>query len=410
MQFADLANTLLPAVTDEQPSIQAPSLTGGSSLSTFADPVPMLESLVGSGNVDTWNTGLETHDNLIWSALGLDIGGPSEYIDGGNDIPWISDYSWLMQEPTIDTSAGFTLLDQQIAPTKPMAGIDAALLSSMLQDLQPPRSSASQQYDGTKTRFGNGTPLHPAARSRAISPVDGTAEEDPWPMNWRHPAREFPTIGESSFLIANIVTDSIDPSLQKWKNYCIDAETYEKVKKCFGECSPILCKSPLTLQPSTGRGHARLRRQEAADAYQPRYSQYLHISRVKFVCLHHLSQSDFNLVYFEHFYRQFPVLHLPTFQPNKAPPLLLAGLICIGSCYCELPGARDLALDLIEVIRKTLNALFENDARNVGPTAKNAEMSITKVALSTVAPHDWLHSCLSPHRHCWTVHWQQTHI
>lgn len=70
-------------------------------------------------------------------------------------------------------------------------------------------------------------------------------------------------------------------------------------------------------------------------------------------------------VYFENFYPQFPILHLPTLQPSKTPPLLIAGLICIGACYSELPGARELAIDLIEAIRKTLNALFEHDARNV---------------------------------------------
>ena len=44
---------------------------------------------------------------------------------------------------------------------------------------------------------------------------------------------------------------------------------------------------------------------------------------------------------------------------------MLASLICIGANYSSLAGARGFCIDLIEVLRKTLNALFENDSMNV---------------------------------------------
>ncbi|KAJ9121313.1 hypothetical protein QFC24_004649 [Naganishia onofrii] len=74
-------------------------------------------------------------------------------------------------------------------------------------------------------------------------------------------------------------------------------------------------------------------------------------------------------VYFEKFHPAFPVIHLPTFEPKEAAPLLLASLICIGANYSNLPGARGFCIDLIEVLRKTLNALFENDSMNLRSTS-----------------------------------------
>lgn len=70
-------------------------------------------------------------------------------------------------------------------------------------------------------------------------------------------------------------------------------------------------------------------------------------------------------VYFEHFHEQLPVLHLPTFGPSSSPPLLLAAIICVGACYSDRAGARTFAVEMIEVLRKTLNALFEHDSTNV---------------------------------------------
>lgn len=70
-------------------------------------------------------------------------------------------------------------------------------------------------------------------------------------------------------------------------------------------------------------------------------------------------------VYFEHFHEQFPILHLPTFEPAQSPPLSVAAMICVGACYSDRSGARTFAVEMIEVLRKTLNALFEHDSTNV---------------------------------------------
>lgn len=70
-------------------------------------------------------------------------------------------------------------------------------------------------------------------------------------------------------------------------------------------------------------------------------------------------------MYFEHFHEQLPVLHLPTFDTAQSPPLFVAALICVGACYSDRSGARTFAVEMIEVLRKTLNALFEHDSTNV---------------------------------------------
>lgn len=86
--------------------------------------------------------------------------------------------------------------------------------------------------------------------------------------------------------------------------------------------------------------------------------------------------ADFAAVYFEKFHPQLPIIHLPTFEPRDAAPLLLASLICIGANYSNLAGSRGFCIDLIEVLRKTLNALFENDSMNVSAAGASGTVLI----------------------------------
>lgn len=72
------------------------------------------------------------------------------------------------------------------------------------------------------------------------------------------------------------------------------------------------------------------------------------------------------IVYFEFFYHQLPILHLPTFSMQEARPLLIASMIGIGACFCEVQGSKDFAVSLFDRIRFILNADFERDAANVG--------------------------------------------
>lgn len=98
-------------------------------------------------------------------------------------------------------------------------------------------------------------------------------------------------------------------------------------------------------------------------------------------------------MYFEHFHEQFPILHLPTFEPAQSPPLSVAAMICVGACYSDRSGARTFAVEMIEVLRKTLNALFEHDSTNVSrriaPTkAGRAATGLHRLILIPTHPHN----------------------
>jgi hypothetical protein len=77
--------------------------------------------------------------------------------------------------------------------------------------------------------------------------------------------------------------------------------------------------------------------------------------------------TDPSPVYFENFEPQMPIIHLPTFHIAEASPLLIASLICVGSTFSRLKGAKTFCTELVEVIRKTVNALFEAESSNVSP-------------------------------------------
>lgn len=54
-----------------------------------------------------------------------------------------------------------------------------------------------------------------------------------------------------------------------------------------------------------------------------------------------------------------------TFQIRSSPPLLIATFMMIGACQSTIRGARAFAVDLIEVVRRTISDLFEMDSVNV---------------------------------------------
>lgn len=75
--------------------------------------------------------------------------------------------------------------------------------------------------------------------------------------------------------------------------------------------------------------------------------------------------NHFISLYFERFDQQMPIIHLPTFKVTEAPPLLLAGMIGLGATFSRLPGAKTLSTEISDVIRTTLNVLFDYDSSNV---------------------------------------------
>ena len=204
----------------------------------FSNPVP---SLTGTGrNAVAINS---EHDLLIWNALGLDENARSDYITESVDIPWLTDYNWLADcAPSFAVNEAEPDFQAESIPPNPsqgghaksMVGIDASLLVSMLQDIQP--QSFHDLHDSFQRRTAGMTPSHSVARSRAISPNAAIrGEEDSWPMNWRSPNVHRPAIGEGNSLIVDIITNDVPHALHSWEAYWIDAETYERVKKCFGK-------------------------------------------------------------------------------------------------------------------------------------------------------------------------------
>lgn len=185
----------------------------------------------------------------MWSALGMN-NSTSDLISGGNDIPWILDYTWLNQDPALQqpSLAAANSMNAPFASTSaasiqtvphtaqnrlPTESLDSGLLSSMLQDIQ---TRGEPDYDSWKSKFASSaTPFQVIARSRAATPVDGEqAEEDRWPMNWQ-PAGQTYTLNSNSTAIVSLELAGVDESLRKWEKYWIDQDTYEKVKNSFGE-------------------------------------------------------------------------------------------------------------------------------------------------------------------------------
>jgi hypothetical protein len=70
-------------------------------------------------------------------------------------------------------------------------------------------------------------------------------------------------------------------------------------------------------------------------------------------------------VYFDKFEAQMPIIHLPTFHIDEADPLLVASMISLGATFSRLPGSKTFSTELVEVVRRCINVLFELDSANV---------------------------------------------
>ncbi|KAI5451120.1 hypothetical protein NCC49_001996 [Naganishia albida] len=276
---------------------------------------------------------VDVQQNLILDALG-NSNSPIDQLHWDNGMHWIADFP---RATLLDT---FLPLNQTPNPTNPNnstfniptarstgSELDPNFLSAWLREVE----SAADQ--GGRSGRGDDRMTSPLDESRAITPPNEANDEDKWPMHWK-PAGSY-AVGAGADLAEIQDEDGIAPELHKWKRYWLDEETYAKVKSSFA-----LAK--YTAGP------------DLSNFYMARS---LHT-------VNHLIS-----LYFEKFHPQLPIIHLPTFEPRDAAPLLLASLICIGANYSNLAGSRGFCIDLIEVLRKTLNALFENDSMNLRSTS-----------------------------------------
>jgi hypothetical protein len=68
----------------------------------------------------------------------------------------------------------------------------------------------------------------------------------------------------------------------------------------------------------------------------------------------------FHQLFFSHVQRRFPVLHIPTFNPNDASPNLLLAMAIVGSCYSESNQGK-FALTYLERTRMSIKLMQERD-------------------------------------------------
>jgi hypothetical protein len=78
-----------------------------------------------------------------------------------------------------------------------------------------------------------------------------------------------------------------------------------------------------------------------------------------------LSTIDYFLqLYFVHIQPRFPVLHVPTFDPNKTPVILLLAMAIVGSTYSESNQSK-FALSYLERTRMSIKLTQEKDSNYV---------------------------------------------
>ncbi|KAJ5371189.1 uncharacterized protein N7496_007281 [Penicillium cataractarum] len=70
--------------------------------------------------------------------------------------------------------------------------------------------------------------------------------------------------------------------------------------------------------------------------------------------------SYFHQLFFAHVQPRFPVLHIPTFNPNDASPNLLLAMAIVGSCYSESNQGK-FALTYLERTRMSIKLMQERD-------------------------------------------------
>ncbi|GAA6037980.1 hypothetical protein JCM8097_009522 [Rhodosporidiobolus ruineniae] len=68
-------------------------------------------------------------------------------------------------------------------------------------------------------------------------------------------------------------------------------------------------------------------------------------------------------LYFHHFHRTLPILHLPTFNPKKTLGQLLLVVLGVGAVFAPVSAARQFGRVLIEVARRGLEHLINRDNR-----------------------------------------------
>ncbi|KAM3078474.1 hypothetical protein ACMFMG_006353 [Clarireedia jacksonii] len=76
-------------------------------------------------------------------------------------------------------------------------------------------------------------------------------------------------------------------------------------------------------------------------------------------------------LYFEYFHPQTPIIHVPTFRPDKASLMLLTAVAAVGCHYSTMKKVRKLASSLHKVLRL---ALLEQQVKNV----MNYDIQITQ--------------------------------
>jgi hypothetical protein len=67
--------------------------------------------------------------------------------------------------------------------------------------------------------------------------------------------------------------------------------------------------------------------------------------------------------YFYYFHPTIPILHLPSFQPNRTLGFLLLTVIGIGAIHSPIPGAHHTGQVLLEVARRGIQHLTDKDNR-----------------------------------------------
>jgi hypothetical protein len=72
----------------------------------------------------------------------------------------------------------------------------------------------------------------------------------------------------------------------------------------------------------------------------------------------------FMQLYFAHVQPRFPVLHIPTFEPNGSPATLLLAIAIVGSSYSESNQGR-FALSYLERTRMAIRLMQERDQKHV---------------------------------------------
>lgn len=70
-------------------------------------------------------------------------------------------------------------------------------------------------------------------------------------------------------------------------------------------------------------------------------------------------------LYCRHFHPNVPIIHLPTFDINSTPAVLLISMLSIGALHHPQPFHAQFGAALLEIVRRMLGAQFAKDHRLV---------------------------------------------